>query len=91
MALGLLWPCHGAHGGGTGVALGGQEGCAAVGEGMGQAVGWDGTGRQQVVHPHPAESFCQGSPVQVRAQGRSQVVRLRLLGCASLGVTQGTG
>lgn len=78
MALGLLWPCHGAHGGGTGVAVGGQEGCAAVGQGMGQAVGWDGARRQRVLHSHPTESFwtLQGSLVQVKAQGRSQVVRL---------------
>lgn len=73
MALGVLWPCRGAHGGGTGVALGGQEGWGTVGQGMGHGRG-DGAGRQRVLHPHPTESLwaLQGSPGQVRAQGRSR-------------------
>lgn len=59
----------------------------------GKRWGGMGLGRQRVLRPHPTESFrtLQGSAGQVRAQGRSREVRLRLPGCASLGVTQGAG
>lgn len=57
-----------------------QEGCIAVGQGVGQAMGWDGAGRQWVLHTHPTESFCSpqpplhlGSPVPAGVQGGSRV------------------
>lgn len=57
-----------------------QEGCIAVGQGVGQVMGWDGAGRQWVLHTHPTESFCSpqpplhlGSPVPAGVQGWSRV------------------
>lgn len=34
-----------------------------MGQGAGQAMGWDGAGRRRVLRPHPTESGCTHIPL----------------------------